>query len=177
MHPLKKHIPNFLSILRLILIGPFIIALLRDRLWELAGITALIIISDYFDGYLARAWNTITEAGKILDPLADKVCSAAAGIAMFYLRGFPLWLLILIVARDVLILLAGLLLIEFRHFVPASSVLGKAAMVLMTACMVIYLFDIQPLKTLSAIAAAAVICASTVSYAVFFLRAFRESRA
>ncbi len=85
----------------------------------------LISISDFFDGYLARKLNQVSELGKILDPLADKVLVISVALA-FYLTGIlDQTLFIIIVLRDVLIILPGIFLSKFFGSVPASDQIGK----------------------------------------------------
>ena len=128
------------------LIIPFICAIAQNHTALLIFIAIIMVLSDYIDGYLARAWNAVSEAGKIIDPVADKICtSAAAGSLVFY-RGFPFWLLVLFVARDLLILGAGLILIRRQRLIPVSNITGKITMGIMVACLIVYLFNIHRLK-------------------------------
>eukprot|EP00941_MAST-03F_sp_MAST-3F-sp1_P001345 g1345.t1 len=62
---------------------------------------------DYWDGYLARRWNQQTVLGAMLDPLADKVLVASVALPMAYTGMLPLWLVSLIVGRDVILLSGG----------------------------------------------------------------------
>jgi hypothetical protein len=82
---------NFLSILRVLLVIPFIYFFSSgDKL--IAFILVLIAIStDWFDGRVARWTNTISDMGKILDPLADKLCAALLGIYFAYIGELPVW--------------------------------------------------------------------------------------
>jgi CDP-diacylglycerol--glycerol-3-phosphate 3-phosphatidyltransferase len=147
---LKKNLPNLLSASRLILIIPFVMALAHDNYLWLSLITAFIVLSDYFDGFLARRLNAASDTGRILDPLADKICTAIAAIAMVRFRDFPVWLLVAMVVRDLLILLAGLAILKARRVVPVSDLIGRITMGMMSACFVIYLLGIDLLKLPSA---------------------------
>jgi CDP-diacylglycerol--glycerol-3-phosphate 3-phosphatidyltransferase len=146
MDGIKRKIPNLLTILRLILIIPLVLFFKCSNWLALTIIASIIILSDYLDGRLARAWNAVSSSGKILDPLVDKICTAVAAVMMVLDRGFPIWLLLLLVVRDLIILAAGLFLIKGRQFIPVSNFIGRITMGMITACLLIYLFRIEPLK-------------------------------
>lgn len=134
-------------------------------------LAVLIVVSDFFDGYFARIWGAISETGKVLDPVADKICTAAGAFGLIYYRGLPVWLVAIVVARDLGIIIAGVILMRYRRFVPVSDVVGKGAMVVLSACLLIYLFDLEPLKTPSVILTVITQLASVLSYGRQFLRA------
>jgi CDP-diacylglycerol--glycerol-3-phosphate 3-phosphatidyltransferase len=170
MGPLKRNLPNFLSALRLVLIIPFMVAIRRDDNLVIIVSAVSIVLTDYLDGKLARAWNIVSSTGKILDPLADKICTGLAALSLVYFRGFPLWLLIVIIARDIGILLAGLILLRLRHIVPASNIVGKISMVTVALCLMVYLFDIKAIMPGMIIITVLALAVSVVSYSALFLR-------
>jgi len=112
--PIKHffYISNLLSLLRIALILP-IVYLLKINTSQgnllLAGLAVILIASDYFDGFFSRKLNQVTELGKLLDPLADKISMAVILVALILYREFPLSLVILLMYRDLLILAAGTL--------------------------------------------------------------------
>jgi CDP-diacylglycerol--glycerol-3-phosphate 3-phosphatidyltransferase len=170
MGPLKRNLPNILSALRLILIIPFILAIRRNDNLMVVISAVSIVLSDYLDGKLARAWGVVSSAGKIMDPLADKICTMLAALSLVYFRGFPLWLLIFIIARDIIILLAGLTILRYRNMVPVSNITGKITMVLITLCLSVYLFNIKVLMSPMALITVVALIASIVSYGLRFLK-------
>lgn len=99
-------LPNQLTVLRIIL-TPVFYLLFRtgDPLFVQISMGVYIIaaFTDWYDGWLARKFNYITEWGKFLDPLADKILNSAAFFAFVYLDILPLWMVIIIVIRDFLI--------------------------------------------------------------------------
>jgi CDP-diacylglycerol--glycerol-3-phosphate 3-phosphatidyltransferase len=138
------NLPNLLSLLRIALL-PFVVLCLkagqnRRALW----LMLLAVATDYFDGWLARRLNQVTDSGKMIDPLADKVCVDTMAVALWLWRGFPLWAVILIVARDLLILLGGLLIMKKRKLVPVSNQTGKWAVTVMAATIICYTMNWQP---------------------------------
>jgi CDP-diacylglycerol--glycerol-3-phosphate 3-phosphatidyltransferase len=94
---------NIVTLLRLFLAPIFLLCILAD---DAALITAGIIIyvvaawTDWLDGYLARRFGEVTDHGVFLDPLADKVLTTMAFIALFLLDVMPLWMVIVFVVRD-----------------------------------------------------------------------------
>lgn len=100
-------IPNLLTILRCILTLPVILGLL----WGYPKIAFWLFIiagfSDALDGFLARNFNWSSRFGSILDPLADKFLMLAVFITLCYLDAMPLWVLLTIIIRDVIIISGG----------------------------------------------------------------------
>ena len=97
-------LPNGLSIIRVLAI-PVIILLLfySGQAFQLltAFLFLLVAITDTLDGYLARRRGMVTTLGKFLDPLADKLLIVAALIALIPMRGVPVWMVIVIVGREI----------------------------------------------------------------------------
>ncbi len=174
MGPFKRNLPNLLSGLRIFLMIPFILAMRNNDDLMLIISAVSIVLTDYLDGKLARAWNVVSNAGKVLDPLADKVCTALTALSLVLFRGFPMWLLVLIVIRDVGILLAGLILIRYRRIVPVSDIIGKVAMTSIVICLLTYLFSAHSLKAISMYETVVALAASAVSYGVRFVRSWAQ---
>ncbi|MCX6167936.1 MAG: CDP-alcohol phosphatidyltransferase family protein [Ignavibacteriales bacterium] len=124
-------LPNLISLFRLLLFIPFILFfnLMRDEDYYRYYILVLILIafvSDLLDGYTARKTNQISELGKIIDPLADKVLVALIVINLFMLNMIPAFYFWLIILRDILIFLGGLYVKKKIGKVLPSNMLGKA---------------------------------------------------
>ena len=98
--------PNQLTVLRIIL-TPVFYFLFRTGdplLVHISmGVYIVAAFTDWYDGWLARKFNYITEWGKFLDPLADKILNSAAFFAFVYLDMLELWMVIIIVIRDSLL--------------------------------------------------------------------------
>lgn len=100
------NIPNQLTVGRLILCGVFTLFLSLDLAWSgMAAFAVFVLASltDWADGYLARKWNLITDLGKLLDPLADKILISAAFIGMTAEGLAPFWIVVTIISREFLI--------------------------------------------------------------------------
>ncbi|WP_227395477.1 CDP-diacylglycerol--glycerol-3-phosphate 3-phosphatidyltransferase [Jeotgalibacillus aurantiacus] len=136
------NIPNKITISRIFLIPLFMIFMLIDFGWgelSILGadipvhhfIAAMIFIfaasTDWVDGYYARKYNLVTNLGKFLDPLADKLLVSAALIILVELQMAPSWLVIIIISREFAI--TGLrLVLAGSGEVHAAAMLGKIKM-------------------------------------------------
>ena len=131
----KMNLPNKLTIFRVILIVPFIILLLGGQAgWfgdntfvtDMIALAIFIIASltDLIDGKIARKYNLITDFGKFMDPLADKLLVCSAMIALIEMNRIPSWVVIIIIAREFII--SGFRLVASDNgVVIAASYWGK----------------------------------------------------
>ena len=104
------NIPNFLSLLRIILV-PVIVIFLIQGLYAKALIVFVIAgLTDALDGALARLLNKQTELGSFLDPLADKILLSTSFISLAIFGLIPSWLAVIVISRDFIILLGLLIL-------------------------------------------------------------------
>jgi cardiolipin synthase len=128
-------IPNLISSLRIALI-PVFVALIVEPDTRRAGLVLFVTVvaTDWVDGALARATGQVSDLGKILDPVADRLAIAAGLIALVVADAFPLWAALLILVRDLAVLIAGLVLLSKRRARIEVRYLGKVAtFALMTA--------------------------------------------
>ncbi len=98
------NLPNKLTVVRMLLIPVFIVAAYLEKnqammIWSTA-IFALASITDFFDGYLARKHNMITDFGKFMDPLADKALVAAALLILVQIQRIEAWAVLIIIVRE-----------------------------------------------------------------------------
>jgi CDP-diacylglycerol--glycerol-3-phosphate 3-phosphatidyltransferase len=119
---------NALSLLRVLLLPAIFYQLLRqtpdaDR-WALI-LMLLAGLTDILDGWIARWRGTISSFGKIIDPLADKIFMIGVAMFLIILRGFPLWLFVMMALRDMLIVGGGATLIRRYKIVFPANVWGK----------------------------------------------------
>ncbi len=139
-------LPNLLSLLRLLLGGYIYHLMITHQVAAATLWIAIAIASDYLDGMIARAQHRISEMGKIIDPLADKVCIGLASVALHQEYGLPLWIMVLIITRDVGILLGSVLLISRLKFVVPSALPGKVTVTVISATLLSFLYGIQALQ-------------------------------
>jgi cardiolipin synthase len=121
-------IPNAISFARIALIPVFVV-LIVDRDTTLSGLILFVVVvaSDWIDGAIARATGQVSELGKVLDPVADRLSIAAGLIALVARGAFPLWAALLILVRDALILLVGLFLLSALRARIDVRYIGKVA--------------------------------------------------
>ncbi|MHB8906977.1 MAG: CDP-diacylglycerol--glycerol-3-phosphate 3-phosphatidyltransferase [Melioribacteraceae bacterium] len=101
-------LPNQLTILRIILTPVFLVLFLMGEplTIQISYVVFLVAaITDWYDGWLARKFNYITEWGKFMDPLADKILTSTAFVAFVIVGVLPFWMVLLIIIRDFLITL------------------------------------------------------------------------
>ena len=121
-------IPNLLSLLRLVLVVPFVLVLVAHEPWSKPWAIAIVLVAaltDKLDGDLARKYGQESEWGRILDPVADKVGVAVFAIVLLRLGDLPLWFVAGLILRDLMILGGGLYLQRSRHIVLPSNQYGK----------------------------------------------------
>ncbi|MDD5729478.1 MAG: CDP-diacylglycerol--glycerol-3-phosphate 3-phosphatidyltransferase [Victivallales bacterium] len=133
--------PNALTLARIVLIFVFIIIaanadgpikafnsshLLRITAYAVAIIAAL---TDLADGYLARKWNQITDFGKLMDPLADKIFVAGIMLIMVQFQLLPAWIAVIIISREFLVTGLRMLAMQ-KNTVIAADIWGKVKTVL-----------------------------------------------
>jgi len=97
------NLPNALSLLRIVLVPILVVVLLtefQDKEWYGLGLFLLAALTDFLDGFIARRQQQITRLGKLLDPAADKILTAAAFISLVELGVAPSWMVTVIVARE-----------------------------------------------------------------------------
>ena len=124
------YISNQISYIRIILVIPVIYFLINQNHNNTNIIAALLIamyLSDLLDGYLARKLNQVSELGKIIDPLADKIAVVSIAIILFMQGRLETWFFVVVVARDVMILVFGIYLKSKNKVVLMSNYPGKLA--------------------------------------------------
>jgi cardiolipin synthase (CMP-forming) len=121
-------VPNVLSLARIVSIPVFcwLAANERTRLWGIL-LFAVIVSTDWIDGYIARKTGQVSELGRILDPVADRL-AIAAGLLTFAISGiFPFWAALMILVRDLAVLLGGAGLLWGRDIRVEVRWIGKIA--------------------------------------------------
>ena len=144
----KFNIPNKITLIRVGLIPLFAIILLVKipfpyKNYFAAFIFTMLSISDFLDGYFARKKKQVTEFGKLIDPIADKLLISTALIflvAQGY-QGIELWMVIAIIAREVIVTAIRIYLLPSKIAVPASN-FGKAKTVVQSIAIVFVLLQL-----------------------------------
>ena len=150
------NLPNKLTILRVIMIPFFVAALLYDgganqnMRYVAAALFIIASLTDMLDGKIARKYNLVTNFGKFMDPLADKLLVCSALICMIELRELPAWMVIIIISREFII--SGFRLVASDNgVVIAASYWGKFKTTFQMIGVVLLIFNIPALSTLTTI--------------------------
>lgn len=139
--------PNKLTILRMILVPFFLVSFYIEikNLGSALIISTIIFviasITDFFDGYLARKYNLVTDFGKFMDPLADKILVAAAMICLVGASRMPAWMAVLIISREYAISILRAIAASSGKVIAASSG-GKIKTVTQIAAIIMLLLNI-----------------------------------
>ena len=150
------NLPNKLTIVRVCLIPFFVAALLFDHgnnytMRIVANVLFIIAsLTDLFDGKIARKYNMVTNFGKFMDPLADKLLVCSALICLIELGQLPAWVVIVIISREFII--SGFRLVASDNgVVIAASYWGKFKTTFQMIGVVLLIFNIPVLSTLTTI--------------------------
>lgn len=169
-------VPNLITYLRFLLVPPFIYFFLQEN-YILAGVMiGLSGLSDCFDGFFARKLNQVTSLGKILDPIADKVTLIAVAICMLIYMPAILPIMLVLVAKEFLMLLGGFVLLLKKIAPPPANIFGKVATLVFyfTICIIIFLkavfqIEIMWLIIVGSVLVALAMIIALIQYAVIFV--------
>ena len=131
-----KHIPNILTILRFFLIPFTVYFLVNDQFILAISFLTLSGITDILDGAIARKFNLITNFGKLIDPLADKITQLSLLGTLVVKNIIPLWILVIVLIKEAA-MVAGASFLYGKELVVSSKWYGKAATVLFYLAIVI----------------------------------------
>lgn len=163
---------NALTLSRIFLTVPFVYCLSLNTStgnWIAFSIALVAILTDYYDGKLARDNDQVTDLGKALDPVADKITMAVAGIYFAFFRGnMPIWFVLLLLGKDALILLGGLVLLS-KKIVTQADRPGKYTVFVVALVFLCFIFDLDRLGEWAALVSSLFILHSTYFYYVKFL--------
>jgi len=139
----KFNIPNKITLIRVSLVPLFALILLVDMPYKnqlAAFVFAMLSISDFLDGYFARKKKQVTDFGRLIDPIADKLLISTALIFLIG-KGVELWMTIAIISREVIVTAIRIYLLPMKMVVPASN-FGKAKTVLQSLAIVFVLLQL-----------------------------------
>jgi CDP-diacylglycerol--glycerol-3-phosphate 3-phosphatidyltransferase len=174
------NLPNALTALRIFLVPLLVVVLLtrfEGHVYLGAAIFGLAVLTDYLDWFFARRRNEVTRLGILLDPLADKLLTAAAFLSLVEMGLVPAWVVMIILARELAV--TGLRnLAAGRGVLIRASRLGKAKMVAQVTAILLLLLS-RPLPALRAaglVALVAVVGVTLLSGAEYFRRFWKVVR-
>lgn len=142
---------NKLTLLRILLVPVFMVTLsLNTPTTRLIALFIFIIaaITDFVDGYVARRYNQITNLGKVLDPVADKVLVAAALIGLVELNEIAAWIAVLIISREFLVSVLRILVANEGRVLAAGQ-WGKAKTTMQMIAILLLLTHNYPFRIIN----------------------------
>ena len=141
-------VPNILTLLRIVMVPVIVVALLEEtpNADTIAAVVfAVAAFTDGLDGYIARSRDSITNFGKLMDPLADKLLIIAPLISLVSLERIAPWVAMVIIARELAVTMLRMVAVERGVVIPASW-LGKAKTILQVAAIfAVIAFENTPL--------------------------------
>lgn len=176
-------LPNALSLMRLLFLLPILYLLRRpDPESDLWALVLLVVagLSDLFDGFLARERGEVSPSGKVVDPLADKVLIGGLILYLAWARDFPVWLVALVLARDLGLLLGAALFLRRDRVVFAADWTGKLTTFFFLGLIVVHILQWRAWYVPLTAAAVLTLALSYVSYGrrgIGFLRARGQASA
>jgi CDP-diacylglycerol---glycerol-3-phosphate 3-phosphatidyltransferase len=175
------NVANGLTLLRLLLVPVFAVALFReggqDTTWRIVACAIFVLasVTDRLDGDLARRRGLVTEVGKFADPVADKALIGTALVGLSVLDLLPWWVTIVVMVREIGVTLLRLWVIRYG-VIPASRG-GKLKTLLQSVAIALYLLPLQGgLATFAAVVMAAAVLLTIVTGVDYVLRALALRR-
>jgi cardiolipin synthase len=169
-------VPNLLAIFRILLL-PFIYYFLAQGGKTGVGIAVFLmimaILSDVLDGHFARKLNQVTDLGKVLDPLADKLGLGIFVIFIIFHRGFPIWAAGLLFFKDFLTLVGAIALVKRKDLFPMSNNWGKLNSWVWAITVILYVVRFDLLKEIFLVMATVAVLNCTVQYLKMFIGLYR----
>jgi CDP-diacylglycerol--glycerol-3-phosphate 3-phosphatidyltransferase len=172
------NLPNALTLLRIFLVPLLVVVLLtkfQGHVYLGICIFVIAVVTDYLDGFFARRRNEVTRLGILLDPLADKLLTAAAFLSLVQMGVVQAWVVMIIIARELAV--TGLRNVAAgRGLLIQASPLGKAKMgAQVTAIILLLLSRLWPVFRMPGLLALAVVVGlALLSGGDYFLRFWRE---
>lgn len=163
-------LPNLVTLVRVAVL-PFVWQAMKtgDRT-TLAALVVVLCLSDFLDGFLARALGQVSDSGKLLDPLADKIDVLVLSVALYLYTPFPLWALVMLFTKDVLIALGGGFIARRKRIPITPNFWGKAAVTAEMAAFIAFAFGLGFLQTDTLVVMTLFVAVSFLLYARIFVQ-------
>ena len=134
-------VANILTFCRIVLIAPFLYFFITERYIEATATVVASGLSDCFDGLLARKLNQVSDLGKLLDPVADKLTLVAVAVCICIMFPIVIPLMVILALKDLLMLCGGLYMIKKGIKPPAAKWYGKVGTIVFyfSVCLIVFL--------------------------------------
>lgn len=147
-----KNVPNVLTSIRFFLIFVFVWVFYSNSInhnvqWSIA-VFMLAGITDVLDGYIARKYDAVSDFGKLMDPLADKLMMITALICLYTKEYIPLFIIIIVLIKDLLLVIGGVFMYRRHDYAVSSNKFGKITAVFLNLSLVLIAFEIPYAKYL-----------------------------
>lgn len=166
-----KHVPNILTIIRFLFIPSIIVALAYDNYILALILFTLSSLTDVLDGKIARKYNAISDFGKLMDPLADKLTQLSVLITLSLKNVIPIWIVIILLIKEC-VMIAGASFLYGKDLVVSSKWYGKMTTVLIYIAVVssciIKIFTLPKFDIYIYVVAIAFAIFSLVKYIAYF---------
>ncbi len=168
-------ISNVASASRVIFVFPAAYCLLADFLYHRAWAVLFILVAsftDFLDGYLARRLHQVTDLGKVIDPLADKIGIGIVAVCLLLTRDIPLWYFIVVIARDALIFCGGVYINRRKRIVPQSNMAGKIAVNIVALALLLSVIRVESLESARIVVVWVSVLVMMISLVIYAKRLF-----
>ena len=166
------NLPNKLTLLRIILVPVFMVVLywgFPGATWVALAIFIIASLTDMLDGKIARKYHLVTNFGKFMDPLADKLLVCSALICLIELGQIPAWVVIIIISREFII--SGFRLVASDNgVVIAASYWGKFKTVFQMTAVILLILNLEPLKLVADIVLWIAVALTVISLADYIYK-------
>ena len=169
-------VPNLITTIRIILIPIFLLLLLSPSPSHnllAALVFAFSGLTDFLDGYIARTFKQTSSSGEILDPLADKLTMISAFLALYFKAVIPIWIVIIILFRELSILILGFVIIIRKQTFIEPSRWGKYTTLILYITVIAYILDLPYTYPLVLIAVAMALL-SAIGYLMGGIKVFKD---
>lgn len=157
-----KNVPNILSSIRICLVPIFVMTYFYEsgsiKIYA-AAVYAAASFTDFLDGYIARKYSLISDLGKILDPLGDKLMTLAVLVCITVDQIIPVWAVVVAITKELLMLLGGAIIRKREGGeIPSSNIIGKTStVVFFIVCVTLMIFRSIPDRAATLMISAAII--------------------
>lgn len=177
-----KNIPNILSSIRICLVPVFVMVYFYEsssiKIYA-AAVYAIASATDFLDGYIARKYHLISNLGKILDPIGDKLMTLSVLTCITLDRVIPVWAVLAALIKEILMLIGGAIIRKKEGgYIPSSNIIGKTStVVFFVVCVTLMLFRGIPERIAATLITACIVLMliALISYVNTFVNIMKKS--